>query len=1010
MSERILRALMQLFAILAKVDYSSTKKSSNEEFEISEQRKVVEGFLLSELSSAIVSQYLEVFDENIATLNRTRVRKDGAIKKASLNSVKILRICSEINKELKLIQKKIVLIRILEFVQINQFSSQQIADFVDTVADSFNIQRDNFKLLQSFVNSDVQQKIDDPRIAYVTSQNLNFDLAKTIPHSQLDEEIRILRLESFGYMFFKYYGNDSLILNGQNVPRNRVQIFSNGASVRTSKSSHFYFSDILSRFLSDEIQEKITMGVNKVTYTFPNGQIGVQETTFNAQGGQLIGLMGGSGAGKSTFVNVLNGNLAPTEGQICINGIDIHKEKKKLEGKIGFISQDDLLLEELTVYENLFFNTQLCFKSSSKKEIHQKVLSILQQVGLYQVKRLRVGSVLDKSISGGQRKRLNIALELIREPSVLYVDEPTSGLSSRDSEKIMDLLKELSLKGKLIYVVIHQPSSDIFKMFDRLFIMDEGGYTIFDGKPSDATVYFKVHVNHVSSEERECPECGNVNPEEIFNIIESKIVDEFGNLTSTRKISPQEWFERFKNHDQTTFIECEKREFSEQYEKPSRWSQFKIYLQRDLLSKTSNRQYVIINLLEAPILAIILAFFLKYFGGKSGAEPTYSFFENENIPQYLFICVIVSLFLGLAVSAEEIIKDKLLLKRESFLNLSRSSYLSSKVTILFIISFVQSWLFVLIGNYILEIPGMWWQFFLVLFSTSCMANLLGLLVSSAFKSAKVIYIFIPLLIIPQLLFSGVIVKFDKLHPFFTSEKDVPWVGNIMTSRWSYEALAVTLFLNNPNERKVFKDQVSMGEAAWKKDYWIPEIQHLIRTTKSESQAQSSDNQILLSELKKEESRWGNFKCKDCFTSGTANYEAITNYVDRLKIFYDRSYKKASAKIEKEKSDIGKEVYEETNRLYMNESLERLVKNSNELDKIEKSNEMLIQKSNPIYRNTENLGLLDAPLFSPTKNLFGIHLSTLWANVIVVWFFTLLLFVALYFDLGRRFLNLINRKK
>src|SRR5690606_15110553 len=115
-------------------------------------------------------------------------------------------------------------------------------------------------------------------------------------------------------------------------------------------------------------------------------------------------------------------------------------------------------------------------------------------------------------------KRLNIGLELLREPSVLYVDEPTSGLSSRDSENIMDLLKELSLKGKMVFVVIHQPSSDIFKMFDKLAIMDVGGYQIFYGNPVEAVVYFKRIIDTVDKEQGSCLECGNVNPEQIFNI------------------------------------------------------------------------------------------------------------------------------------------------------------------------------------------------------------------------------------------------------------------------------------------------------------------------------------------------------------------------------------------------------------------------------------------------------------------------------------------------------------
>ncbi len=173
--------------------------------------------------------------------------------------------------------------------------------------------------------------------------------------------------------------------------------------------------------------------------------------------------MGGSGAGKSTLLNVLNGVEVPSAGEVLINGKNIHKDKDAVKGVIGHVTQDDLLIEELTVYQNLFYNAKLCFGNLTDEEIGKKCHSLLADLGLSETRDLKVGSPLEKTISGGQRKRLNIGLELIREPSVLYVDEPTSGLSSRDSENIMDLLKELALKGTLIFVVIHQPSSDISK-------------------------------------------------------------------------------------------------------------------------------------------------------------------------------------------------------------------------------------------------------------------------------------------------------------------------------------------------------------------------------------------------------------------------------------------------------------------------------------------------------------------------------------------------------------------
>jgi ABC-type lipoprotein export system ATPase subunit len=253
----------------------------------------------------------------------------------------------------------------------------------------------------------------------------------------------------------RYFGKSEILLNGQILLPGKIFIFSSGSSIRSSKLLPIYYSDVVGCFLSDASFQKIQFSVNQIEYKFSNGKKGLRPLTFNESSGKLIGIMGGSGAGKSTLLNILNGNNLPTVGNVYLNGINLHTEKKLLEGVIGYVPQDDLLIEEITVYQNLFYNSKLCFANLSDEEIDHKVVSTLGDLGLLEIKDLKVGSVLNKTISGGQRKRLNIALELIREPSVLFVDEPTSGLSSRDSENSMDLLKELALKGKLVFVSMY---------------------------------------------------------------------------------------------------------------------------------------------------------------------------------------------------------------------------------------------------------------------------------------------------------------------------------------------------------------------------------------------------------------------------------------------------------------------------------------------------------------------------------------------------------------------------
>ncbi len=203
------------------------------------------------------------------------------------------------------------------------------------------------------------------------------------------------------------------------------------------------------------------------------------------------------------------------------------------------------------------------------------------------------------------------------------------------------------------------------------------------------------------------------------------------------------------------------------------------------MSKISNSQYIFINFTEAPLLGFILSFIIRYIADPNSSD--YILYDNENIPPYIFMSIVVALFLGLTVSAEEIFRDRKILKREKFLNLSRSSYLMSKILILISISAIQAILFVIVGNTILGIWGMYFEYWLILFSIFVFANMLGLNISATFNSAVTIYILIPLLLIPQMSLGGAMFSFDKLNRKIGSVDKVPLIAEFMTSRWGYEA-------------------------------------------------------------------------------------------------------------------------------------------------------------------------------------------------------------------------------
>ena len=634
--------------------------------------------------------------------------------------------------------------------------------------------------------------------------------------SDINGNVIFLKVNSVDMYFTKYIGDDDVVLNAFIMLPNRVYLFSHGSTIKTPLGAALYYSDLTTIFNEELRTTKLSFNANIEEFRFPNGALGLRDVKISEGPGKLIGIMGASGAGKTTLLNVLAGIETPTKGSIKINGFDTNTEKDRIHGVIGYVAQDDLLIEELTVYQNLYYNAKLCFAGFSEEALDKRVIDVLESLGLDQRKDLRVGSVLDKTISGGQRNRLYIALELIREPAVMFVDEPTSGLSSRDSENVIDLLKELSLIGKLIFVVIHQPSSDIYKMFDKMYIMDTGGFPVFYGNPVEAVTYFKRATNQVDSERGQCETCGNVNPEQIFNIIEAKVVDEYGQLTNKRKVNPKGWNESFTENFEIEEVVNVNEEPPQSLDIPNKIKQAFIFTTRDLISKISNKQYLLINLLEAPLLALILAFIIRYKSSPYGDEYIFRF--NENIPAFMLMSIIVALFMGLTVSAEEIIRDRKILKRESFLNLSWSSYLVSKLSILFLLSAIQTLSFVIVGHLLLEIREMTFAFWLVLFTCSCMANVLGLNISSAFNSAVTVYVMIPLLLIPQMILSGLLFSFDKLNNVLSTKGKVPIVADFMASRWAYEAMAVYQFKNNSFE-DFLKDKKTLffgnGASKWK---------------------------------------------------------------------------------------------------------------------------------------------------------------------------------------------------
>ena len=1011
MSEQLLEAVIQLFALLTRLDGVGEK-----------ERAKMFNLLNSRLNKEVIGKYMDLFDGFcVQELEDGTNELDG-----------ITELTRKINGQITQQQKIFLISELTQLIYADNILSEEEDIALHNIGKELKIDAEELKSIQNFVAAEKIEDFNSINVLIISShlEKVPEKCYRIIPEGEIDGYIAVLNLKTIKPFFLRYIGNSSIFLNQIPIESGKIEIVPTGSSIRGNKFKTIYYSDILSHFRTDEIDAPITFKAENIFYKFKNGNIGLRDISIKEKNGSLIGVMGSSGSGKSTLFNVLNGNEKPSSGRVLINDIDIHVERKKIEGIIGFVPQDDLLIEDLSVFQNLYYAAKLCFSNYTEQEIVELVDKTLISLGLYETKSLKVGNPLQKTISGGQRKRLNIGLELLREPMVLYVDEPTSGLSSRDSENIMDLLKELSLRGKLIFVVIHQPSSDIFKMFDKLLILDVGGYPIYYGNPVEAVVYFREATKLVDKQTGSCSECGSVNAEQIFNIIETRVVDEYGRHTEQRKITPVTWNEIYTK--KVEFPELGKTDESPKAVLyiPGWINQLVIFTARDFKSKLANKQYILINFLEAPLLAVILAVLVRFYPGEAFRPFDYIFQENVNIPAYLFMGVIVALFMGMTVSAEEIIKDQKILKRESFLHLNKGSYIASKLILLFSLSAIQALSFVIVGNLILSINGMYFSYWLIFFSTFCFANVLGLNISASFNSAVTIYIIIPILLIPQILLSGVVVQFDQLNPAFGAKSRVPLIGDLMISRWAYEALMVNQFKNNKFEKLFYDIDKEIALSDYKTVYYLPRLESMLeyaftnRNMDNEEIIKNIQKNLLVVrneiEIQLEEFGKDKFQLLIDLTAeklDSTTYKSTQQFFSTMRRIHINRRGKAQIAREKQIKEMTAspkkvEAYKKLKRENTNDQVTSLVFDNKEKTRILEHNGRLVQQIYPIFADPDPVNYFDfrTLFYLPIKHFAGRYYNTLYFNAVFMWLMTLVLVVTLYYDVLKKIITMEGRFK
>lgn len=581
-----------------------------------------------------------------------------------------------------------------------------------------------------------------------------------------------------------------------------------------------------------------TLKVRDVAHSYDRKIPSLDGVNFSIQRGEMVCVMGPSGCGKSTLLKALGGQLKPRSGRIDLNGVDLYTEHDNLKSYIAIIPQDETFDPLLTVEENLDTAAAIRAPHFPVNERRRRVDSKLIELGLNEIRHRLAGDPQTKSLSGGQRRRLNAGMDMIGIADIYLFDEPTSGLSSKDSEHVLEMIRGLT-HNKITLVSIHQPSSRLFHMFDKALLLDNGGKMAFFGTPAQILEYFHQARKQEGIYTASVPACdiesGSVNltPDFIFDVLETPLRDlggdiiferdVRGNLIPARRFNSAFWSDRFQTYrllEEVNLREIESDSsqnsaIQKTPQAPPRklrhdWVRFSNQFKRAFLSKLRNRANLATTLLEAPALALLIAMVMRY-----SEDGEYNFANAFHIPTYLFLGLVTALFLGMTNSAEEIIRDRNLLQRERHYGFRIGGYIIGKYISLGFFALIQCVIYLLIGNSILGIRDMFFHNLLWMFLTSFVGIAAGLFISSIVSSPKTAINIIPLILIPNIILGGALIKYDEMNRSFdiiqnirqwfvpddekeeASRLKVPGICHLMPLRWSYESIIIAHAEHNP---------------------------------------------------------------------------------------------------------------------------------------------------------------------------------------------------------------------
>lgn len=571
------------------------------------------------------------------------------------------------------------------------------------------------------------------------------------------------------------------------------------------------------RLLDEERTVIRSLAVEDLKHSFGTSGRALDNLNFEVLRGEMLCIIGPSGSGKSTLLATLSSQLRPEGGRVRINGIDLYQHRRRLAPCIAYMPQEEALNPQLTVREHLRHASSIRRPHLALPEHERRVDGLLVELGLQPLARRRVGAPGEKTISGGERSRLNLGLDLGSAAEVFLFDEPISGLSSKDSEHVVQTLRALS-RDKIIAASLHRPGAQVLRLFDKVLLLDTGGRLAFFGTPDAMIAYFREACLELAIPHPAVAGDAPLGADFVFDVLEVPLQRLGGGQSpaAARRFPARFWQERFESlalvravraapQPPTRLSSAAPGAGPQPLPRPRRPTLREVaplwqtHFHRALLSKVRNRGTIYSTLLEAPLLAALIGLTLR-----SSPEGAYRFATALHLPAYLFLTATVGMFLGLTNSATEVLRDRPVLRRERNTHPEAGLYITAKFAALALVAGAQCLVYQLIGNALLGLGGLTLEHWGWMTATACTGTAMALLVSTLVRSERAALTAVPLLLVPQMLLAGALVPFGDMNRALFKDSELsrerggtPVPAVIMPLRYAYEAMVVTQATRNP---------------------------------------------------------------------------------------------------------------------------------------------------------------------------------------------------------------------